>query len=250
MSSFLSVWSPLDEQRATMDTRECPSAAPPFVPPRQAHPTMEHLMQTLTSADGTPIAYERPGRRPRDRLRDRRVQRPHHVRRPRRRLAGDHTVVTYDRRARGRERRHRAVRDRAGGRGSGRADRHWSAARAAVFGYSSGAHPGPRGGGRRRPGHAPRAVRGAVRRSAACPHDRDLPARLDGLIAAGRPGDAVALFQTEGVGSRRDGGAVPQLAEWPALVGDRAEHRLRRDDHLGARASRRPRWPRSTSRPW
>jgi pimeloyl-ACP methyl ester carboxylesterase len=87
---------------------------------------------------------------------------------------------------------------------------------AAVFGYSSGAILGLYAATRLPITHlalyeAPFAVAGQTRRA-------DLPDRLEALVREGRPGDAVALFQTEGIG------LPPQMVEqirhspmWPAL---------------------------------
>jgi pimeloyl-ACP methyl ester carboxylesterase len=169
-------------------------------------------MDTVTSADGTRIAYETAGAgHPvifvggafNDHTRTAPLAAA---------VAGDCTAVGYDRRARGASGDTRpyavdrevedlaAVLDAVGGR-------------AAVFGYSSG---------------------GILALLAATtlpithlvlydvpfgmPRAADLPARLDALVAAGRPGDAVALFQTEGIG------LPPQMVEqirrspmWPAL---------------------------------
>jgi pimeloyl-ACP methyl ester carboxylesterase len=87
---------------------------------------------------------------------------------------------------------------------------------AAVFGYSSGAVLGLYAATTLPITHlalyeAPFAVPGQARSA-------DLPDRLAALISDGRPGDAVALFQTEGIG------LPPQMVEqirrspmWPAL---------------------------------
>jgi len=130
-------------------------------------------------------------------------------------LADSFTVVGYDRRARGDSGDVRPYRidrevddlavliDRVGGS-------------AAVFGYSSGAVLGLYAATTLPITHlalyeAPFAVAGQNRRA-------DLPDRLEALIRDGRPGDAVALFQTEGIG------LPPQMVEqikqspmWPAL---------------------------------
>ena len=151
-------------------------------------------MDTVTSADGTTIAYEAAGSgHPivfvggafNDHTRLAPLAGA---------LAGDFTVIGYDRRARGQSGDTRpyavqrevedlaAVLDTVGGR-------------AAVFGYSSG---------------------GILALLAATtlpvthlflyevpfglPADPTLAGRLDELIRQDRPGDAVALFQTEGIG--------------------------------------------------
>lgn len=155
-------------------------------------------MEFVMSADGTRIAYERAG-----------AGRPivfvtgafndHTTCAPiAERLAGDFTVVTYDRRARGQSGDTRpyaidreaedlaALIDLAGGS-------------AAVFGYSSGALLAVYAAAQKVPitqlalYEAPFAMDAWRQRT-------DLPARLDDLVQQGRGGDAVTLFQAEGVG--------------------------------------------------
>lgn len=172
-------------------------------------------MDTVTSADGTPIAYEKAGGgHPivfaggafNDHTRTAPLAAA---------LAGDFTVVGYDRRARGASGDTRpyavarevedlaAVLDVAGGP-------------AAVFGYSSGAILALLAATELPITHLflyepPFAVPGTVRAG-------DLPARLDALVQAGRPGDAVALFQTEGIGLPAEMVAqIQQSPMWPAL---------------------------------
>jgi pimeloyl-ACP methyl ester carboxylesterase len=157
-------------------------------------------MNTLTSADGTTIAYEidrRAGSGPAivfiaGAFNDRATLAPLADE-----LAGDFTVVTYDRRARG---------------DSGNT-KPWSIDREAedldaliaevggsahVFGFSSGGILAL---------HA--AARGSAVSRVVCyeppyafgeGNALDLPARLGALVDAGRPGDAVELFQTEAIG--------------------------------------------------
>ena len=155
-------------------------------------------MEFLTSADGTRIAYEIGG-----------TGRPivfatgafnDHTAAAElaERLAGTFTVVTYDRRARGRSGDTRpyaierevddlaALIDLVGGE-------------SAVFGYSSGALLAVYAAAAKAPithlalYEAPYAMRGRSEQT-------DLPRRLDDLVRQDRPGDAVALFQTEGIG--------------------------------------------------
>jgi pimeloyl-ACP methyl ester carboxylesterase len=154
-------------------------------------------MHTITSADGTTIAYERAGAGPAVVLvagafNDRATLAPLAEA-----LAGDFTVVTYDRRARG---------------DSGNTT-PWSIDRevedldaliaevggsAHVFGFSSGAilalHAAAHGS----------AIARVVCYEPPYPFGEgnaaDLPARLGALVDAGRPGDAVELFQTEAIG--------------------------------------------------
>ncbi|MCA2214014.1 alpha/beta fold hydrolase [Jidongwangia harbinensis] len=173
-------------------------------------------METVTSQDGTPIAYQLAGSgRPlvfvtgafNDHTRCAPLAAA---------LAGTATVVTYDRRARGGSgdtRPYRidlevadlaAVIDRAGGP-------------AAVFGYSSGAVLALRAAAAGLPitrlvlFEAPFAFDGPARAA-------DLPDRLQALIDAGRPGDAVTLFQTEGIGLPAEFAAqIRRSPIWPAL---------------------------------
>lgn len=156
-------------------------------------------MQTLTSTDGTTIAYERAGTGPAVVLTTGAFNDHTTGADLAALLAHDHTVLTYDRRARGRsgdtapyaiEREIEdlaAVMDVAGGS-------------AAVFGFSSGGHLALAAAAAGVPVthlalyEAPFALGTLPARPA------DLPERLTALLEAGRPGDAVALFQTEGVG--------------------------------------------------
>jgi pimeloyl-ACP methyl ester carboxylesterase len=154
-------------------------------------------MNTLTSADGTTIAYDRTGAGPAIVLiagafNDHTTLEPLAAA-----LSGDFTVVTYDRRA----------------RGASGDTRPWSIDREAedldaliteaggsahVFGFSSGAilalHAIARGS----------AVSRLVCYEPPYPFGEgnaaDLPERLGALVDAGRPGDAVELFQTEAIG--------------------------------------------------
>jgi pimeloyl-ACP methyl ester carboxylesterase len=173
-------------------------------------------MDTLTSADGTPIAYELAGSGDPIIFASGAFNDHTTCAELAAALADDHTVLTYDRRARGvsgdtapyavdREVEDlSALIDRVGGS-------------AAVFGYSSGAVLALRAAADgAKITHlalyeAPFAFDGPSRRA-------DLPARLTALIEQGRPGDAVALFQTEGIGL--PAGTVEQIRSspiWPAL---------------------------------
>ena len=175
-------------------------------------------MQTLTSADGTTIAYERTGSGPAVVLATGAFNDHTTGADLAALLAQDHTVVTYDRRARGRSGDtapyaiQREIEDLAGVIGV-------AGGSAAVVGYSSGGHLALAAAADGVPithlalYEAPFALGGLPARPA------DLPGRLTALIAAGRPGDAVALFQTEGVGL--PAALVEQLRTspgWPALV--------------------------------
>ncbi len=175
-------------------------------------------MQTLRSADGTSIAYERTGAGPAivvttGAFNDHTMGADLAAL-----LATDHTVVTYDRRARGAsgdtapyaiEREVEdlaAVVDVAGGR-------------AAVFGYSSGGHLALAAAASGVPVTHLALYEAPFALGPLPPRPADLPARLQALIDAGRPGDAVALFQTEGVGI--PAAVVEQIRTspmWPALV--------------------------------
>ena len=155
-------------------------------------------MEQITSADGTRIAYELGGSgRPivfaTGAFNDHRTAAPLAER-----LAGDHTVLTYDRRGRGRSGDTRpyaierevddlaALIDLVGGE-------------AAVFGFSSGALLAVHAAAAKVP-----ITHLALFEAPYAMHDprgvTELPRRLDDLVRQNRPGDAVALFQTEGVG--------------------------------------------------
>jgi pimeloyl-ACP methyl ester carboxylesterase len=172
-------------------------------------------MQKITSADGTQIAYEVAGDGHPIIFAAGAFNDHHRLAPLAAALADTYTVVGYDRRARGESGDVRpysvdrevedlaALIERVGGS-------------AAVFGYSSGAILGLYAATTLPITHlalyeAPFAVAGQTRRA-------DLPARLEALIRDGRPGEAVALFQTEGIG------LPPQMVEqirhspmWPAL---------------------------------
>jgi pimeloyl-ACP methyl ester carboxylesterase len=174
-------------------------------------------METTTSADGTRIAYERAGSGPaivfvpgvfNDHTRCALLAGE---------LEPDHTVITYDRRGRGQSTDtapyaiEREVDDLA-------ALIAVAGGQATVFGYSSGAILALKAAADGTPiSHLalfepPFAFDGG--RAA------DLPARLADLVAQGRPGDAVALFQTEQIGLPAE--MVAQIREspmWPALEG-------------------------------
>jgi pimeloyl-ACP methyl ester carboxylesterase len=154
-------------------------------------------MNTVTSTDGTVIAYDRAGAGPvvvfvAGAFNDRATLAPLADA-----LAGEFTVVTYDRR----------------GRGDSGDTTPWSIDRevddldaliaatggtAHVFGFSSGGILGL---------HA--AARGSAIERLVCyeppfpfgeGNAADLPVRLGELVDAGRSGDAVELFQTEAIG--------------------------------------------------
>lgn len=167
-------------------------------------------MNTLTSTDGTTIAYERAGSGPAvvfaaGAFNDRTTLAPLAAE-----LAGDFTVVTYDRRA----------------RGDSGDTKPWSADREAedldaliaevggiahVFGFSSGGilalHAAARGS----------AIARLVCYEPPFPFGEgnapDLPARLADLVGAGRRGDAVELFQLEAIGLPRE--VVAQMRRSP-----------------------------------
>lgn len=175
-------------------------------------------MQTLDSADGTTIAYERAGDGPPIVFATGAFNDHTTCAELAALLADDHTVLTYDRRARGRsgdtapyaiEREIEdlaALVDLVGGS-------------AAVFGFSSGGNLALAAAAAGVPVthlalyEAPFALGGMPARPA------DLPGRLTDLMAQHRPDDAVALFQTEGVGI-----PAPMVEQfraspgWPSLV--------------------------------
>jgi alpha-beta hydrolase superfamily lysophospholipase len=170
-------------------------------------------MNTLTSTDGTTIAYDRAGTGPAlvlvaGAFNDRAALAP-----LAQALAGDFTTITYDRRARG---------------DSGNTT-PWSIDRevedldaliavagggAAVFGFSSGAilalHAAAHGS----------AISRVICYEPPFPFDGgnapDLPRRLAELVDAGRPGDAVELFQLEGIGLPPE--VVAQLRRSPMFA--------------------------------
>jgi pimeloyl-ACP methyl ester carboxylesterase len=174
-------------------------------------------MDSTTSRDGTRIAYERAGSGPvvvfvPGVFNDHTRCAP---------LAGelepDHTVITYDRRARGESGDtapyaiEREVEDLA-------AVIAVAGGTATVFGYSSGGVLALKAAADGAPidhlalYEAPFAFDGS--------RVSDLPARLAELVERGRPGDAVALFQTEQIGLPAD--TVAQIRRspmWPALEG-------------------------------
>jgi pimeloyl-ACP methyl ester carboxylesterase len=155
-------------------------------------------MDTVTSRDGTPIAFDLAGSGTpivfvtgafNDHTACAELTAA---------LADDFTVLSYDRRARGASGDTPPYRiDREVDDLSALIDKVGGSA--AVFGYSSGGVLALRAAADGAPitrlalFEAPFAYDGAVRRA-------DLPARLADLVAQGRPGDAVALFQTEGIG--------------------------------------------------
>ena len=176
-------------------------------------------MDLVTSADGTPIAFETAGRGRvivfvSGAFNDHTVFDPLAAA-----LRDDFTVVRYDRRARGASgdtppyRVEREVEDLAAVIGK-------AGGQAAVFGFSSGAVLALRAAAA---GPAARSMTHlflyeAPFRFGSPPPPADLPARLEALVRAGRPGDAVALFQLEGIGLPP---AVVDQARsspyWPAL---------------------------------
>jgi pimeloyl-ACP methyl ester carboxylesterase len=156
-------------------------------------------MHTVTSRDGTSIAYERAGGGhpiifATGAFNDHTTCGP-----LARELEPDHTVITYDRRGRGRsgdtapyaiEREVEdlaALIDEAGGA-------------AAVFGYSSGGILALKAAADGLPITHLLLFEAPFRLDAQYAGPTDLPERLAELVAQGRRGDAVALFQTEGIG--------------------------------------------------
>jgi pimeloyl-ACP methyl ester carboxylesterase len=172
-------------------------------------------MDTVISADGTTIAYEKAGSGPPIVLIGGAFNDHTRLAPLAGALAGDFTTVGYDRRARGASGDTRpyaverevedlaAVLTTVGGE-------------AALFGFSSGGILALHAATSLPVTHlvlyeVPFATDGP-------PRPADLPARLDALVQAGRPGDAVALFQTEGVGLPPQMVAqIRQSPMWPGL---------------------------------
>jgi pimeloyl-ACP methyl ester carboxylesterase len=172
-------------------------------------------MDKIISADGTQIAYEVAGEGYPIIFVAGAFNDHHRLAPLAAALADTFTVVGYDRRARGDSgdvrpyRVDREVEDLAvliemvGGA-------------AAVFGFSSGAVLALHAATTLPITHlalyeAPFAVAGQNRRA-------DLPERLEALVRDGRPGDAVALFQTEGIGLPAPMVAqIRQSPMWPGL---------------------------------
>ena len=173
-------------------------------------------MQTVTSRDGTRIAYERHGSGPgvvfapgvfndHTRCADLASE-----------LATDHTVILYDRRGRGESGDtapyaiEREVEDLA-------ALVALCPAPVTVFGYSSGAQLALLAAAS---GVSfDRLVMFEPPYRFGSPVDVSAPGRLAELVAAGRPDDAVAQFQTEMIGLPAEVVAhIRQSPMWPALV--------------------------------
>jgi pimeloyl-ACP methyl ester carboxylesterase len=173
-------------------------------------------MQTVTSRDGTSIAYERYGAGPgivfapgvfNDHTRCADVASA---------LATDHTVILYDRRGRG----------ESGDTAPYAIEREVEDLAAlvalldgpvTVFGYSSGAQLALLAAASGVP------MAGLVMFEPPYLFGREVdtgvPARLADLVAAGRPGDAVAQFQTDVIGLPADVVAhIRQSPMWPGLV--------------------------------
>jgi pimeloyl-ACP methyl ester carboxylesterase len=171
---------------------------------------MEAQMDFVTSADGTRIAYERSGTgRPvvfaTGAFNDHTTAAPVADL-----LADDFTVVTYDRRARGQSGDtrpyaiDREVEDLAALIGL-------VGGAATVFGFSSGALLALYAAAQQVP------ITGLALYEAPFAMDAwqraDLPERLDDLVRQGRGGDAVTLFQSEGIGLPAH--VVAQIRESP-----------------------------------
>jgi pimeloyl-ACP methyl ester carboxylesterase len=129
-------------------------------------------------------------------------------------LEEDHTVVTYDRRARGQSGDgpayavEREVEDLAA------VIETVAGGRAVVFGYSSGAVLALHAVALGLPIDQLFLFEGPFGRGVA-----DLPARMQKLVDDQRPGDAVALFQAEGIGLPPE--VIEQIRRspmWPGLV--------------------------------
>jgi pimeloyl-ACP methyl ester carboxylesterase len=169
-------------------------------------------MDMVTSADGTKIAYQKAGSGPPLIFVVGAFNDHHRCADLAGALSDQFTVVTYDRRARGESGDTRpyavdrevddlvAVIEVTGGP-------------AAVFGYSSGAllalHAAASG--------APIDQLVLFEPSPAPPAGSDMAARLQALIDAGRPGDAVALFQTEAIGMPAE--VVAGIRQSPMFAG-------------------------------
>jgi pimeloyl-ACP methyl ester carboxylesterase len=174
-------------------------------------------MHTVTSRDGTSIAYERAGSgRPiifaTGAFNDHTTCAP-----VAKELEADHTVITYDRRARGQSGDtapyaiEREVEDLA-------ALVEAAGGEAAVFGFSSGGTLALRAAADGLPISHLLLFEVPFRFDAEYAGPTDLPERLADLVAQGRRGDAVALFQTEGIGLPAEMVAqIRQSPMFPAL---------------------------------
>jgi pimeloyl-ACP methyl ester carboxylesterase len=156
-------------------------------------------MHTVTSRDGTSIAYERAGSGHPIIFATGAFNDHTTCAFLAKELEADHTVITYDRRARGQsgdttpyaiEREVEdlaALIDEAGGA-------------AAVFGFSSGGILALKAAADGLPITHLLLFEAPFRFDSGYGGPTDLPERLADLVAQGRRGDAVTLFQTEGIG--------------------------------------------------
>jgi pimeloyl-ACP methyl ester carboxylesterase len=170
-------------------------------------------MELVTSGDGTKIAYERAGSGPpivfvtgafNDHTRCAGLAAA---------LSGDFTTITYDRRARGASGDTRPY-------ATGREVEDLAAlievagGSAAVFGYSSGGLLALRAAA----DGVPITHLAVFEAPCYVPAVPDMPARLDELVQQGRRGDAVTLFQVEGIGLPPEVAAqIRQSPMFPAL---------------------------------
>jgi pimeloyl-ACP methyl ester carboxylesterase len=173
-------------------------------------------MDKTTSADGTAIAYEKTGSGPLVVFVAGAFNDHHRLAPLAAALSADHTTVVYDRRGRGESGDapayaiEREVDDLAAVIAA-------AGGRASVFGYSSGGVIALLAATRLELDHlflfeAPFA--GPDR-----PQADDLPGRMQAMVDNGRPGDAVATFQLEGIGLPPH--VVEQIKQspmWPGLV--------------------------------
>ena len=176
-----------------------------WLPVEPSRPVTDGEVGSTVSPDGTRIAWVRSGTRPADRARPRRHGRPHRLADRRAAARADpHACIAIDRRGRGCERRHAAVRDRPrvrGRRGRRRCDRRRRRAgrsTSSATRSAAGSVSAPRCS-------APNLRRLVVYEGAPAPggrsfHGDQVMARLEALDAADDREGLLAYFLAEVVG--------------------------------------------------